>query len=419
MYMTLSVNQKNNRRIRNIITLIIVILNSGFALTVGNSGIMLPINIVYLLGLMILNKSIVVCSRQRNFLVLIMLFMGCTILVNFDFAATSEYLRLAIMILLAFCIASKYSRDTLLKGFCVFMRVMSVWSCLFYIIVAYVPAINFPKITNALGTSYYTCIIGNIEAESRSIDFLRNSGMFWEGGMYAAILAVWIIIEIICNYEKKKTFLVLLLGVFTIYTTKSTTGYLYMALLSFVFICHATNGRRKLWQTAILIVGVIMAVVLYFNYEELLLYLVDKNELIFNKLVLKNASYTDRFNGPVADLLVGFSNPLGVGTGHVTEAVNNMAVKLFNMELTSRTSTLTYFFAAFGVPMGVLVSWQGLKFFKNNILSKIDMMIAMGLFIIVTLSTPLNNNMLFWIFLFISSGTVSSSFRGENEWVER
>lgn len=417
--MTLSVNQKNNRRIRNIITLIIVILNSGFALTVGNSGMMILVNIIYLIYLIIFNKSIVVSKRQKNFLTLVMIFMGGTILVNLDLAAMNEYFRLIIMILLSFCIVGSYSCGGLLKGFCILMRVMSVCSCLLYIIVAHIPAINFPKITNALGTSYYTCIVGNIEAESRNIDFIRNSGVFWEGGMYAAIIALWLIIEINCNYKKKKTFLVLLLGVFTIYTTKSTTGYLYMALLIFAFICHTTNERRKLWQTAILIVGITMAVVLYFNYEELLLYLVDKNELVFNKLVLKNASYTDRFNGPVADLLVGFSNPLGVGTGHVTEIVNNMAVKVFNTELTSRTSTLTYFFAAFGVPMGVLVSWQGLKFFKNNILSKIDMMIAMGLFIIVTLSTPLNNNMLFWIFLFISSGTVSSSFRGENEWIER
>ena len=410
--MRVSLNKKINQYTKNAFTLVIIMLNSGYALTVGSSSIMMIVNIFYLFIMALLNRRIYPNRGQKNFLMLTLLLMLLTYMINIDLSATLEYCRLIVMILTAFFIVASYPSHALINGFCIFMRLVSGVSCIFYLIFVSIPAIDFPVFTNPSGVTYYTCIIGNIQAEGRNIDFIRNCGAFWEGGMYAAITAIWVVLEIMFHYERKKTLLVLILGVFTIYTTKSTTGYLYMFLLIFLFAGYAANGRKKTWQSVILIMGCVLAAFLYYRYDDLIQYLAGQNELIFGKLLTQNASYTDRFNGPVADMYVGVLNPFGVGTGQVTSAVNAAALKLFNIGLTSRTSTLTYFFAAFGIPLGVIVTWQGIKFFLNTILSKIDAIMSIVLFILVTLSTPLNSNMLFWLLLFVGAGTTNRTRLG-------
>ena len=387
-----------------VLDLVIIILNSGFALTVGSSSTMIIVNAVYLLFSFVLHPKIKYQKRKSNFLILFLILMIATFVFNLDFGSAMEYLRIVELAFLAFYISCNYSNEELIKGYCMFMRVDAAISCAFYLLFTYASGISFPEFTNPSGISYYTCILGNINTSVLGSEFIRNSGVFWEGGMYAAFVAIWIIFEIQNSQRNKLSIAAIILGLYTIYTTKSTSGYLYIILLLFLFIIHSTNGKRRLWQDIMLFLGLFVVIYAGSKMNDIIVSLSKTNASVFGKLIYKNASYTDRLYGPAADFIVCLKNPFGVGTGNVTEMVDATSQQIFGTGLTSRTSTLTYFFATFGFLSGILVNYQWIRYFVLEVQQNADKIIIIALFVLLCSSTPLNSNLIFWIILFCGAG---------------
>ncbi|MHB1152781.1 MAG: hypothetical protein ACYCWE_18785 [Eubacteriales bacterium] len=157
---------------------------------------------------------------------------------------------------------------------------------------------------------------------------------------------------------------------------------------------------NKAWSAFLLIIS--LAAVLYFlyNFNEIIADLALWQPEVFRKIIIINSSLTDRLNNPAADMLVCFYHPFGSGVGKLTELSQYYALQQFGTELRTRTSTLTYFFAAFGYPGGLVFNLAWITgFLKTNLTLLTKAVIILSVLVLST-STPLHTNMTFWIILF-------------------
>lgn len=379
-----------------IFTLVVVLINSGYALTTSMYTLGTYVGAVYI-AIMLIRKRYLERGRKLIFLCGVLVFMIISLVANLDIDGINEAVRVFVIVACGYTVAEVYTFPELTKAFCYLMRFSSIISILFYYAISTGVLTNSPVLTDGRDVEYYTCIIANIQ----KTDPLRNSGLFWEGGMLAAFCALWMLCEILFIEQAKwKRNIFLILGGLTISTTLSTSGYLYIILIILLIIAYGAFRERKIWQQIIFIVGVIAVISIFYHFEDVINYLVQFNSASFEKIINRNTSFTDRTNGPIVDLYIGLQHPFGVGFSHLNEIVKETSEKLFQKSLTARTSTLTYFFPAMGLVGGSIVNFQWLRFFSKANSSKIVCVVAGIIFAVLCTSTPLYSNCIFWIILF-------------------
>ena len=137
--------------------------------------------------------------------------------------------------------------------------------------------------------------------------------------------------------------------------------------------------------------------------------LVEINPIVFEKLLFQNQSYTDRLYAPLTDMLLSLQNPFGYGVGGLAQKIDQMSLEIFGESVHTRTSSITYYFAAFGWINGAYILVAVLNFAKRLLKSKIAIIRILNIVGVILLctSTPLNENMVFMIILFIGVDRVS------------
>jgi hypothetical protein len=167
------------------------------------------------------------------------------------------------------------------------MTVLSVISLFFWLYTVF-----FGLIPGAIAVSegassiiVHTQDIYNVQAGTS-----RNSGMFWEPGAYQGFLnlALLFLLKMDNINRKKLRFLILILGVLS---TQSTTGYIVMMLVLYVYVVD--NKRIKGAAKVFLLLFLLAAA--YYTYSELP-FLSDKIE--------DNLSDTTSSQGRVTDFLI-------------------------------------------------------------------------------------------------------------------
>ena len=114
-----------------------------------------------------------------------------------------------------------------------------------------------------------------------------------------------------------------------------------------------------------------------------------------------NASVTDRAIGPLADMYVALKNPFGIGLSNLTATVEDVAREIFKTPIFTRTSTITFYFAAFGWISGIVVVLSLLNFTKKIAHSLLLRLVMFAGIIFMSISTPMNDSAIFITLLFL------------------
>ena len=226
----------------------------------------------------------------------------------------------------------------------------------------------------------------------------RLSGFCWEPSMYAVFLAFSLLFELEEKLPHKKLYGVLY--IISLVLTQSVSAYLYLLLVLFiVYNSRIKNYRRRMVLCVILAV---ICISTFCNIEMVLDYLYAKFPEVFFKIVNRDRSFLTRMYNPICDTLVFIENPLfGVGAGEVEIAVRSKVSLFSEGFINSRTSTCTYYFAAYGLLAGVSMNYLWIVgCLKNRFMDLISKLALLMLCAYAFTSITLVSNQAFWIMLF-------------------
>lgn len=168
-------------------------------------------------------------------------------------------------------------------------------------------------------------------------------GPFWEAGLYASMAVYAIVLTLYIAPDKRKpiTIPIMLIGILL---TSSTAGYILLLMTFIMWVSKKHRGRGSVFAVTFLMV-ILSLVIVY--YDEIVIWLSQTLPDVFGKMLGVSYSRSTRLNGPVVDLIIFAQEPsLGVGMGEYLRQWPLIAAR-FDVE--SRTSTITYFLANYGI----------------------------------------------------------------------
>lgn len=199
---------------------------------------------------------------------------------------------------------------------------------------------TLPTITNVNGISYYDGIIFfGMNDYSRG----RNLGIFWEPGIFAIFIAIAILFILFDSRKIKKLQFGILLA--TLFSTLSTTGYFLMSICLVGLIY--TRKKAGITKVILIILSVFFVIIGIINSSVIFSALLSTFPRVFTKLIDNSPSTTYRMDSIKYNLEIFSRSPIW-GNGLIRTNI------LFSeMSMGSQTSTMTLYFAQFGL-IGVI-----------------------------------------------------------------
>lgn len=216
--------------------------------------------------------------------------------------------------------------------------------------------------------------------------------------MYAVFLGFSLLFELEEDLPHRKLFAVLY--VVSLILTQSVSAYLYLLLVIFIVYNNKVKNIKR--RMILLIILSSLCFVAFCNNGIILDYLYAKFPNVFYKLVNKDRSLLTRMYNPIGDALVFIENPLfGVGVETVEIAVRSKVALFRDGFINSRTSTCTYYFAAYGLLAGITMNWLWIVgCLKNQFMDLISKLALLLMCAYAFTSITLGSNQAFWIILF-------------------
>ena len=331
-------------------------------------------------------------KNQRAFLLMILFSIALFIsmVFNGEINAWRSYLINVLLCMNAYLILSVLGVDKTKHYWIRWMRVLVPAALILYVLIA-AGFSALPTVTTKK-ESYYTIYIAS------ELITGRLSGFCWEPSMYAVFLAFSLLFELEENLPHK--ILYAILYIISLVLTQSVSAYLYLPLVLFVVYNNSIkNDRRRIFL--LLTLGVI-CIVAFCNGEIILDYLYAKYPKVFYKLANKDRSFLTRMYNPICDALVFLDSPLfGVGAGEVEMLVRSKVLLFREGFINSRTSTCTYYFAAYGLLAGITMNWLWIVgCLKNRFMDLISKLALLLMCAYAFTSITLGSNQAFWIMLF-------------------
>lgn len=392
----------DNRRLRvpDIAVIILVLVNSGYALTTGKITLLFVLLAVLAVTLLYIEGFHLCIPRNDTKLVvlfLIALSMILSFLVNGEFGVYKTYIHTALLILNGYLIRQIYTGKQVVNMFIQIMQIAAISALVVAVIDLVIPISSFaPTVVNGNGKEYYTLGIVNYQAETY-FSGKRCCGLFWEPGMFSGMLALAALMDIYTRRDEKQ-FWRIVTYCMAIFVSFSTSGYVYYIMIGLMLVV-----RNKSQGISVILLVVLGVAVTIFSplIKNLISNLFELLPLVFNKVKTQNLSYRTRVLSPFVDLLLMVEYPFGTGFADFSEIRTNMMWKM-GAKTSITTSTLTYF----GVTSGLLffitynISWvSGFLSVKRSIPLKI---ICILLYAMVLTSNPMFNNQLIWIVVFMT-----------------
>lgn len=310
-------------------------LSSGYAL--------MPIYPSYIMAILLLSLvaiSFFIDRLRFNFSVL--LFLITTLLVGYVSSFQSEVnfsaiIKLQIIIMFSYFFVNVITYRDFVKCYVYFMLSLSVGSLILYSTVNFtnlgIDSI-FPVVTNSNEMSYHNLYVMFYFA-SEFIQY-RNTGFFWEPGIFSSYLSLAILLIGHGKFEREK--LITSILVLTVFTTYSTGGYILM------FMALMSRFLKSNIRTYLLLVccTVFMVVVVTFSNESISLLRIWFPEVTNKFFVSESRSVIDRFTSPLINL-EAFSNSPVFGMG-----LNEVNLLYSTKGDFAQSSTVTYYLGAFG-----------------------------------------------------------------------
>lgn len=275
----------------------------------------------------------------------------------------------------------------------VYLNIMLVGSVISLIGWKFTPQIMASGVGMSIGKymNYRTLGVFNIIESAPK----RNTGFFWEPGMFQEFLNLGILFVI--QKERKSILDIIRVVVFAlcILTTYSTTGYIVLCCLVVLGIYKALYTNFK--TAANLFVAMFLLLFFAFDGVQIVLniaMLFFPKEVVL-KLQIKDVSYTTRLYSVITDLRLSLSNPFGIGRSQASTIINDFA-KSMGYDIDARTSALSTAFVYHGVFTGVMYCAMWIKGIFR--VSKKDM--SMFLLTCIIIFLMLNSEPMFYHMFF-------------------
>lgn len=314
-------------------------------------------------------------EKRLTVALMLIFFLGLSgVLNHMEFGTT---ISRVIMICVAYMITEAYSLKDYFKAFDNSIYLVAVVALLTEVIAYIAPGVFslFPTVVNTANYSFSVFLIGSMRYSFLGNSLIRAGGIFWEPGAFAIYLVIAVMYQLF--FSSKISIKRLIIYVFTILLTFSTTGYIALAFLFGVFLIkNDENVLAK--RVKALIVLLILSLIILVVFNEVLF------NMIFGKIVNNESTTIWRYASFFSGILVSIEHPIfGVGANNLGIYVSEASDLLgFGAAYSNISNTLVYQFAAYGLVFGIIYSLGLFKFFKKN---SSTCLIAVGLFVVMFL----------------------------------
>lgn len=237
-------------------------------------------------------------------------------------------------------------------------------------------------------------------------DFYRNQGLFWEAGVLQVFLNIFLYLELFI-FKKSKFWV--LLAIFSILTTYSTTGISILLIQIVYYIKYEMKNRK-----------VLIPFVLVLSFPVYLIFSVNVEEKIVGD---QEASFQKRYFDLVQPLFIALQNPLtGIGLdldkfqeyrssfyfeSSLFNSVQDKVGLELKMDITDQGSSNSFMFllSTMGFPTFILFIYM---FFNQRIFNQRKYLLF-SIIILSLMTSPLLLRPFF--FLFIMSGFMHTFYK--------
>lgn len=276
------------------------------------------------------------------------------------------------------------------------IKVMRFITCCTLILYGFVKmGVGLPIITTSAGREYYTLFI-----VSQLVTDGRASGPFWEPSMFVVFMAFTLYFEIMFEQHQGKCRPFVVLEIITLFLAVSMSSVVLLVIIIYISMYQKISTQRKRLIFSFTTVLALFILITCGDAIVNALYAVFPS--IFYKFVEKDISYLTRIYNPIGDILTMISHPFGVGMVNVESFVREAALPyiITTKGIISRTSTWSYYFAAFGIVAGLSVNLIWIVGIIRNTEYALLQKAAFFFFVLYTLtSVTLVNNQMYWILI--------------------
>lgn len=351
--------KKNN--IYYSIVIIYTLLMSGSFIAHSYSDVLTKINMIVSVGV------ILAYCRRNGFTIrrdIVTLFAAITILDYIiriiywnEFSSFTGYLGDICILLVYIIIGSAFDYSLFIIKYNKILRVLTIASLVGHAFYSALIRMPVPVIGNTWKYHFFGLFA------LREGSSVRNSGIFWEPGMFQGFLVFGLLLIILKRKKEVRDWIDVTLYVIAIITTESTTGYFLLVLLLMLFILISISPQgvqikqkktRKILQRVIIAFSILFAVIVLLNEDILYEMLTFFPEDVVGKLIdPTNISTNSRIYGMLYDVMLSMKYPFGVGRNSMKELWGVM-MSQYGVEVIGRTSAWSTAFVYSGIFGGIM-----------------------------------------------------------------
>lgn len=391
----------NKKKKDYIIVFFVIYLSSSFyAVSLPGKTLLLLSIFLAFFSILVNYKNITINTHSYYFLLFLIISSILTLISNQD--DVYNYLIFWIVLFVAYSIYVSIKLNDFIYIYIDIMYFLALFSLITFIFSILFPAfpLFFPNITNTANLTVSNLFFSVLHYTS---DMSMNFGLFWEPGAYQTFinLALFFHLFVVKELNIKK----IIVFIFTIFTTFSSTGYLATMLLLFIFLLINPNilkyEFKKYKKIVRLLLGLIILGIITFNFlPNIIKFKVfGKLKILLGDQGLNNQLYSsttvrmDSIKYPLMDFM---DNPfVGVGISNLYQsAIDNG----YNMI----TSTPVNWFGFFGFFVGLsfiflLLNWSSIV--KGAWFTKLLLLLFL---LLIVISENYNRNIFYLLFIFYS-----------------
>jgi hypothetical protein len=311
--------------------------------------------------LLIDSRLKIVINLTKQSLFFYMLAFAILVSAAYNLDISGGYVYQIWLFLMGYLIVNYYSQHKFIEVYLKLIYILSIISLIVF--VASTISLSFldlfPVQYNSAGASMYNLWVCIVFADG---NFLRNTSIFREPGVFMIYLNVAILFELFFNAKiDKRNLFVFILAIFT---TLSTAAFLALAIIFLAYLFTKTNNITALRNKGLIIALILISLIVVGSSSELY-------NLVFDKLGKDNigeGSSLARGVSIFANFNIFFDNFLfGVGIKNYPALFSQYTLNLVGiaMDVGNNTNTITTILAVYGLLFGSLFIYMLVSFAKK------------------------------------------------------
>lgn len=371
---------------------IVIVLNSGYALSTVNTNI--GLTLLFLISILLAFFYLIYFMRCGKLSKSFIYFLGWTSilliisLINFTNGNFIPMLRFISLLFVSYFITEFWTFEQFSSFYIRILLFITYISFPMYALSLFNKLTMLPIVQNINDVFYRNAYI-YFELIHKSIT--RNCAIFWEPGIFSSFLIIGILLEIYVKKEtSNKNLVIFSVGIFT---TMSGAGISLWILTMALIIFQKMNRNMKYLYIVILFIGL---GIIYMFFDDIRRFLLEWNYNFFIKFFSDNQSSTTRIMSPYNNFLIFKRSPI-FGNGFVQSSY--LYENMMTGNIVAQTSTTTQLMSIFGIT-GVLLHFIPIvNIFRTRKLMLFDKAIVSLILLIILNKEPHINFLASYIIL--------------------